>query len=101
MEDAYAKTTEEVLNYFNVSERLGLSQEEVKQNKKRYGPNGKYCNLFLVVVALLPCLSIQESVLKRALELEITVRPEWAYECASLTWLASQVSMNIFEAVYF
>lgn len=46
MEDAYAKTSEEVLKYFNVSENLGLSQEEVKRNKKKYGPNGKKTMLF-------------------------------------------------------
>ena len=40
MEDAYAKTTEEVLKSFNVSESLGLSQDEVKQNRQKYGPNG-------------------------------------------------------------
>nr|XP_009861043.2 sarcoplasmic/endoplasmic reticulum calcium ATPase 2-like isoform X2 [Ciona intestinalis] len=39
MEDAYAKTTEEVLKFFDVSENLGLSQEQVKRNREKYGPN--------------------------------------------------------------
>ena len=40
MEDAYTKTTDEVLDGFCVSENLGLSQEEVKRNRQKYGPNG-------------------------------------------------------------
>lgn len=39
MEDAYAKNYSEALKYFSVSENLGLSQEEVKRNREKYGPN--------------------------------------------------------------
>ena len=42
MEDAYIKTSEEVLKFFNVSENLGLSQEEVKRNRQKYGLNGMH-----------------------------------------------------------
>ena len=45
MEDAYAKTSEEVLKNFSVSESLGLSQEDVKRSRQKYGPNGEYCIL--------------------------------------------------------
>ena len=41
MEDAYAKNYSEALKYFSVSENLGLSQEEVKTNREKYGANGK------------------------------------------------------------
>ena len=52
MEDAYTKSTEEVLKGFNVSENLGLSQDEVKRNRLKYGPNGNlyWFLLFLCIV---------------------------------------------------
>ncbi|XP_070800674.1 sarcoplasmic/endoplasmic reticulum calcium ATPase 1 isoform X1 [Pituophis catenifer annectens] len=39
MENAHAKTTEECLAYFGVSEHTGLSPEQVKKNLEKYGPN--------------------------------------------------------------
>jgi Ca2+ transporting ATPase len=41
MEDAHAKTTEEVLNYFGTNPDLGLSLDQVKKFQAKYGPNGK------------------------------------------------------------
>jgi len=40
MEDAFTKTSGEVLNYFDVSAKVGLSEEQVKRNREKYGPNG-------------------------------------------------------------
>ena len=42
MEDAFMKTTDAVLRRFNVSENLGLTQEEVRKNREKYGINGMY-----------------------------------------------------------
>jgi len=39
MEDAHAKTVEEVLNYFNVDPERGLTLDQVKRNQEKYGPN--------------------------------------------------------------
>ncbi|XP_076815494.1 sarcoplasmic/endoplasmic reticulum calcium ATPase 1-like isoform X1 [Clavelina lepadiformis] len=39
MEDAYSKTTYEVLANFNVSEKLGLHADDVRTNREKYGPN--------------------------------------------------------------
>ncbi|XP_013918957.1 PREDICTED: sarcoplasmic/endoplasmic reticulum calcium ATPase 1, partial [Thamnophis sirtalis] len=39
MENAHAKTMEECLAYFGVSEHTGLSPEQVKKNLEKYGPN--------------------------------------------------------------
>jgi len=39
MEDAHAKTTEEVLKYFGTNEEVGLSADQVKQFQAKYGPN--------------------------------------------------------------
>uniref|UniRef100_H2ZLD4 Calcium-transporting ATPase n=1 Tax=Ciona savignyi TaxID=51511 RepID=H2ZLD4_CIOSA len=51
MESAYSKTSEEVLGYFNVSQTQGLSDEQVKRNRAKYGPNGKFCkSLWQMVV---------------------------------------------------
>lgn len=47
MEDAYAKSKEEVLKHFGVSENLGLSQEQFRRNQKKYGPNGRCCSCVL------------------------------------------------------
>lgn len=41
MDNAHTKTVEEVLNAFNVNESTGLSPEQVKQQRERYGANGK------------------------------------------------------------
>lgn len=40
MEDAHAKTVEEVQNYFNVDPEKGLTLDQVKRNQAKYGPNG-------------------------------------------------------------
>ena len=44
------KTSEEVLKRFHVSENLGLTQEEVRNNRKKYGINGKLLPQHLSVV---------------------------------------------------
>uniref|UniRef100_A0A8D2IZC0 Cation-transporting P-type ATPase N-terminal domain-containing protein n=1 Tax=Varanus komodoensis TaxID=61221 RepID=A0A8D2IZC0_VARKO len=41
MENAHAKTAEECLAYFGVSEHAGLSPEQVKKNLDKYGHNGE------------------------------------------------------------
>lgn len=41
MEDAHAKTCEEVLKYFGTNEEVGLSADQVKQFQAKYGPNGE------------------------------------------------------------
>lgn len=41
MEDAHAKTTEEVLNYFQTDPEKGLTPDQVKRYQAKYGPNGK------------------------------------------------------------
>uniref|UniRef100_A0A668T847 Calcium-transporting ATPase n=1 Tax=Oreochromis aureus TaxID=47969 RepID=A0A668T847_OREAU len=41
MDNAHTKTVEEVYSFFNVNESTGLSLEEVKKQRERYGPNGK------------------------------------------------------------
>lgn len=49
MDNAHTKTVEEVYSFFNVNESTGLSLEEVKKQRERYGPNGKelvYTGLF-------------------------------------------------------
>uniref|UniRef100_A0A8C5N4U4 Calcium-transporting ATPase n=1 Tax=Gouania willdenowi TaxID=441366 RepID=A0A8C5N4U4_GOUWI len=40
MDNAHTKTVEEVYSFFNVNESTGLSLEEVKKQRERYGPNG-------------------------------------------------------------
>jgi Ca2+ transporting ATPase len=39
MEDGHAKTTEEVINYFNVDPERGLTPDQIKRNQEKYGPN--------------------------------------------------------------
>lgn len=40
MENAYNKASEEVLDYFKVSEEKGLSDERVVELRLKYGRNG-------------------------------------------------------------
>lgn len=46
MEDAHAKTVDEVLKYFNVDPERGLSPDQIKRNQEKYGPNGECNSLF-------------------------------------------------------
>jgi len=39
MDNAFCKTTNEVMLYFNVDEEVGLSDEQIKRNLEKYGPN--------------------------------------------------------------
>ncbi|XP_063699007.1 calcium-transporting ATPase sarcoplasmic/endoplasmic reticulum type isoform X2 [Culicoides brevitarsis] len=39
MEDGHSKTSEEVINYFNVDPERGLTLDQVKRNQEKYGPN--------------------------------------------------------------
>lgn len=41
MEDAHAKTVDEVLNYFGVDPERGLTPDQIKRNQEKYGPNGE------------------------------------------------------------
>lgn len=41
MEDAHAKSVEEILNYFGTNEDKGLTPDQIKRNQEKYGPNGE------------------------------------------------------------
>lgn len=41
MEDAHAKTTEEVLKFFGTNDETGLTADQVKTNQAKYGLNGE------------------------------------------------------------
>lgn len=41
MEDAHAKTSEEVLKHFGTNEEVGLTSDQVKTFQAKYGPNGE------------------------------------------------------------
>lgn len=41
MEDAHAKSWEEVVNYFGLDPERGLTSDQVKKYQEKYGPNGE------------------------------------------------------------
>ncbi|CAG0882368.1 unnamed protein product [Cyprideis torosa] len=41
MEESWTKTTTEVLNYFRVDGEKGLTDDQVRKNLEKYGPNGE------------------------------------------------------------
>lgn len=41
MDNAHTRTVEEALGFFTVNESTGLSCEQLKNNRERWGPNGK------------------------------------------------------------
>lgn len=41
MEHSYLYSPAEVLDHFDVKESSGLSQHQVSQSRKKYGPNGR------------------------------------------------------------
>ena len=56
MEQAYTKTVEEVAENFSVDLETGLTDDQIKKSRDRYGPNGKK-NLF----SLFYCLYFQSA----------------------------------------
>ncbi|KAH0502258.1 Sarcoplasmic/endoplasmic reticulum calcium ATPase 2 [Microtus ochrogaster] len=66
MENAHTKTVEEVLGHFGVNESTGLSLEQVKKLKERWGSNGKtllelvieqFEDLLVRILLLAACIS--------------------------------------------
>lgn len=49
MDNAHTKTVEEVLGFFGVNESTGLSCEQLKKNRERWGPNGTNGPLCIVI----------------------------------------------------
>lgn len=47
MDNAHTKTVEEVLAFFAVNESTGLSCEQLKKNREKWGPNGRNTVLLL------------------------------------------------------
>ena len=47
MEDGYMKTWEQCCDHFGVNVDRGLTQDQVKKNLDKYGPNGKDYNIFI------------------------------------------------------
>ena len=41
MEASHTKSVEEVLDFFNVDEATGYTDDQVKTGIEKYGPNGK------------------------------------------------------------
>ena len=44
MEDAFMKTSDECISYLGVDADRGLSPRQVEDNRKKYGPNGEFCD---------------------------------------------------------
>ena len=42
MEDGFQKTSDECIAYFRVDAERGLTASQVEDNRKKYGPNGKF-----------------------------------------------------------
>ena len=40
MEDGHTRTVQEVERFFNLDSERGLSDDQVKRNQEKYGPNG-------------------------------------------------------------
>lgn len=55
MDNAHTKTVEEVLGFFSVNESTGLSCEQLKKNRERWGPNGKCLPTDYSQMAVKPC----------------------------------------------
>uniref|UniRef100_A0A3P8X1F9 Calcium-transporting ATPase n=1 Tax=Cynoglossus semilaevis TaxID=244447 RepID=A0A3P8X1F9_CYNSE len=66
MDNAHTRTVEEALGFFNVNESTGLSCEQLKNNRERWGPNGKslwqlvleqFEDLLVRILLLAACIS--------------------------------------------
>jgi Cation transporter/ATPase, N-terminus len=57
MEDAHARTVDEVVTYFNLDTDKGLSPDQVKRNQEKYGLNGKFkFNFFQSLICIVKWL---------------------------------------------
>ena len=52
MDDAFFRSTDEVLNYFGTDPKNGLSDQQVKENTKKYGKNGMKYYYFIQLLYL-------------------------------------------------
>jgi hypothetical protein len=41
LDNPWTKTKEDVANHYKVDETVGLTEERVRQDLEKYGPNGK------------------------------------------------------------
>ncbi len=48
MELGHTKTWQEVLDYYGTDIDKGLSEEQVRKNQEKYGPNGQSWNQFFI-----------------------------------------------------
>uniref|UniRef100_A0A8C3AHA8 Calcium-transporting ATPase n=1 Tax=Cyclopterus lumpus TaxID=8103 RepID=A0A8C3AHA8_CYCLU len=70
MDNAHTKTVEEVLGFFSVNESTGLSCEQLKKTRERWGPNGKslwelvleqFEDLLVRILLLAACISFERN----------------------------------------
>ncbi|MGH0137155.1 UNVERIFIED_CONTAM: hypothetical protein FKN15_030127 [Acipenser sinensis] len=70
MENAHTKTVDEVYNNFNVNESTGLSLDQVKKLREKWGPNGKsvwelvreqFEDLLVRILLLAACISFERN----------------------------------------
>ena len=47
LDNPWTKTKEETASYYKVDETIGLTEERVRQDFERYGPNGRKITLKL------------------------------------------------------
>jgi len=44
MDNAFVKSARDVLAYFGADDRVGLTEEQVKKSREKYGANGETVN---------------------------------------------------------
>nr|DBA33357.1 TPA: hypothetical protein GDO54_001052 [Pyxicephalus adspersus] len=55
MDSAHSKPVSEVLRHFEVNENCGVSSEQVRRSREKYGPNG-----IMLSIIMQPVKSIEE-----------------------------------------
>jgi hypothetical protein len=90
MEDAHAKTVEEVLNYFNVDPERGLTPDQIKRNQEKYGPNGKWKIDIFLNIGVIYCMLIEDRFSKTSI-----IRK--GYQRWGLLWLQEFIGLVKFS----
>jgi len=60
MNDAYVRSTTDVLSHFNVTEQTGLSDGQISASRMKHGPNGRRLLLGLEVEMLMQYKALSE-----------------------------------------
>lgn len=75
MEDAHAKTSEEVLKFFGTNEEVGLTPDQIKSYQAKYGPNGEW-QIYNKYISRSVCMKKEKEFINDAQKTTVLLTPD-------------------------